>query len=50
VQRHGGELQIQSEPGKGSRFKLLFPAIRVRISGQPAVTHGDIFLAAAASG
>ena len=30
VQRHGGELQIQSEPGKGSKFKLLFPAVRVR--------------------
>jgi len=30
VQRHGGELDIQSEPGKGSRFRLLFPAARVR--------------------
>lgn len=30
VQRHGGELDIQSEPGKGSTFRLLFPAARVR--------------------
>jgi two-component system, OmpR family, phosphate regulon sensor histidine kinase PhoR len=30
VQRHGGELDIHSEPGKGSRFGLIFPAARVR--------------------
>jgi two-component system, OmpR family, phosphate regulon sensor histidine kinase PhoR len=30
VQRHGGEVDVQSEPGKGSRFKLSFPAARVR--------------------
>jgi two-component system, OmpR family, phosphate regulon sensor histidine kinase PhoR len=30
VQRHGGEIDIQSEPGKGSAFKLVFPALRVR--------------------
>jgi two-component system, OmpR family, phosphate regulon sensor histidine kinase PhoR len=31
VQRHGAELDVQSEPGKGSRFRLLFPAARLRV-------------------
>jgi two-component system phosphate regulon sensor histidine kinase PhoR len=30
AQRHGGELHIESTPGKGSRFALRFPASRVR--------------------
>ncbi len=30
MQRHGGELDIESEPGKGSTFRLVFPSARVR--------------------
>jgi len=33
VQRHGGELDIRSEVGKGSTFRLVFPAARVRAGG-----------------
>lgn len=33
VQRHGGEIDIESELGKGSRFRLVFPASRVRRAG-----------------
>ena len=30
VQRHGGEIDIASEVGRGSRFRLVFPAARLR--------------------
>jgi two-component system, OmpR family, phosphate regulon sensor histidine kinase PhoR len=30
AQRHGGEIDIQSDLGKGSRFILQWPALRVR--------------------
>lgn len=32
VQRHGGELRAESEPGKGSVFRIVFPPVRVRAS------------------
>ena len=35
AQRHGAELQIESQVGQGSRFCIIFPAARVRRHLQP---------------
>jgi two-component system phosphate regulon sensor histidine kinase PhoR len=36
MQRHGGELKIESELGKGSKFTLTFPASRVLLETEAA--------------
>jgi two-component system phosphate regulon sensor histidine kinase PhoR len=44
AQRHGGELDIHSELGRGSLFRLVFPAARVRVVApavQIAPTRGE---------
>ena len=44
MQRHGGELDLRSEVGRGSTFRLVFPPARVRAApdaGEAAPPRGD---------
>ena len=41
MQRHGGEVTVDSEPGKGSVFGLVLPAPRVRALQKPMVPALD---------
>ena len=49
MQRHGGELMIQSDVGKGSRFRLVFPAARVRHASDSALGDEAAFSGAVLS-
>jgi len=41
VQRHGGELDVVSELGKGAAFRLIFPATRVRSGPSTPAAQSD---------
>ena len=41
MQRHGGELDFSSEPERGSTFRLVFPAVRVRDGASAGHLLGD---------
>jgi two-component system phosphate regulon sensor histidine kinase PhoR len=43
AQRHAAQLEIESETGKGSQFRIVLPSVRIRTgaakSGAPVATH-----------
>jgi two-component system phosphate regulon sensor histidine kinase PhoR len=41
VQRHDGELEIQSEVGKGSTFRIIVPAARIRAATETAAVPAE---------
>ena len=42
VQRHGGQIDMQSDLGRGSTFKLSFPAVRTRRTGAVAADEESL--------
>lgn len=46
MQRHGGELRISSELGRGSQFSLALPAVRVRAINEASKDESRAVLAA----